>query len=323
MLSPLVFLTFLASVLLCWLYRQLALRWHIFDVPNERSAHQRPTPRGGGVGLFLALVAGVILAAATLDTWPPPYGVLLLTGGLLVLIGLFDDIYGLPARWRMLGYAVLCTAVVVWLWWPAPPLLLGLASFYLLWLLNLYNFMDGIDGLAALEALFVCLAAAALGSSIGIPQWQILFCLLLAAVCAGFLVWNLPTASLFMGDAGSITLGFLLGLLSLLGETQAGLPLLSWLILLAVFVSDATVTLLRRILTRQAFSEAHSQHLYQRLARYWGQPGWVLWAVLAVNVLWLLPLAAVAALWPEWSWGALVAAYVPLLAGVANSDILP
>jgi Fuc2NAc and GlcNAc transferase len=328
MLSPVIGFTFLASVLLCWLYRHLALRWHIFDVPNERSAHQRPTPRGGGVGLFLALVAGVVVALSTLDAamleaWQLTFAVLLLPGVLLVLIGLLDDIYGLSARARLLAYTLVCAAVVVWLWWPMPIWVLGLASVYLLWLLNLYNFMDGIDGLAAMEAVFVCLGAAALGAIIGMAPVQILFCLLLAAACAGFLVWNLPQASLFMGDAGSVALGFILGVLSLLGESESGLPLLCWLILLAVFFSDATYTLARRIATRQAFTQAHSQHLYQRLARRWGKHERVLWAVLAVNVLWLLPLAAVAAVWPAWGWAALVAAYLPLLAAVANTDILP
>ena len=327
MMSPLIGFTFLASVLLCWLYRRLALRWQLFDIPNQRSAHQRPTPRGGGVGLFLALVFGVALASFTQelslrDAGQLPFAVLL-PGALLVVVGLLDDIFSLSARLRMLVYTVVCMAVVAWLCWPMPLWALALASFYLLWLLNLYNFMDGIDGLAAMEALFVCLSAAALGAATGSPQLQILFCLLLAAACAGFLVWNFPAASLFMGDAGSISLGFLLGFLSLLGEFQSGLPLLSWLILLALFCSDATVTLLRRIVTRQAFTEAHSQHLYQRLARRWGSHERVLWAALLVNVLWLLPLAAVAALWPAWAWAALILAYLPLLAVVANTDILP
>jgi Fuc2NAc and GlcNAc transferase len=323
MLTPVVITTFLLSVLCCWLYRFVALRWRLFDIANERSAHQKLTPKGGGVGIFVALVAGNTLAAVMLDTWPIIFGVLLLAAAVLVVIGLMDDIYGLSVRWRLLAYSLLCAGVVLWLWWPAPLLLLTLAVIYLLWMLNLYNFMDGIDGMAALEALFVCLAAAALGSSTGIPHWQVLFCLLLAAACAGFLVWNLPRASLFMGDAGSITLGFLLGCLSLLGETRSGLPLLSWLILLAVFISDASVTLLRRIVTGQAFTQAHNQHLYQRLARRWASHERVLWLTLAVNLLWLLPLAAVAVLRPSWAWWALVAAYVPLLLGMANSDKLP
>ena len=98
---------------------------------------------------------------------------------------------------------------------------------------------------------------------------------------------------------------------------------MSWLILLAVFISDASYTLLRRVATGQVFTQAHSLHLYQRLARHWGNHERVLWTVLAVNVLWLLPLATISALWPQWAWWAVTAAYVPLLAGVANSDKLP
>jgi Fuc2NAc and GlcNAc transferase len=323
MLSLIVTLTFLLSVLLCWLCRHLALRWGLFDIPNERSAHAIPTPKGGGVGIFLALAVSVPGTWFALGEWPVAGSVLLLAALVLVCLGLLDDIHGLPVRWRLPAYALVSAGTVVWLYWPSSPLLLGMAAIYLLWVLNLYNFMDGIDGLAALEALFVCLAAAALGAATGIPQWQILFCLLLAAVCAGFLVWNLPTASLFMGDAGSIALGFLLGAMSLLGETRSGLPLTAWLILLAVFVCDASFTLLRRLVTGQAITQAHSQHLYQRLARHWNSHERVLWAVLGVNLLWLLPLAAVAVLWPAWAWWALAGAYAPLLAAIANSGKLP
>ncbi len=319
--SLLVVVALLLSVLCCWLYRGLALRQQWFDIPNTRSAHKQPTPKGGGAGIFLALAASTFLAALVLGPWPATPGLLLVAAFALVATGLLDDIRGLPVGSRLLAYAIVSIAAVLFLMWPAPWAALCLAAIYLLWMANLYNFMDGIDGLAALETLFVCVAVAVLAGGSGGGEWQIVFCLLLAAVSAGFLVWNLPTASLFMGDAGSVCLGFLLGCLSL--EAGFGLQLPVWLILLAVFVSDASATLLLRLVRGEAVTAAHNQHLYQRLARRWQSHQRVLWAVLAVNVLWLFPLAAAAVLWPHLCWWILAAAYAPLLAAVLISGKLP
>jgi Fuc2NAc and GlcNAc transferase len=323
MISLPVLLTFVLSVVFCRAYRQLALRWRIFDIPNERSAHQQPTPKGGGLGLFLALLAGLWFASGSLETWPTAYSVLLPAAGCLVGVGLLDDVVGLPVRWRLLIYFLLCGGAVLWFLPPAPLFLLIAAMVYMVWMLNLYNFMDGIDGLAALEAVFVGLAAAALGSLVDAPVWQLVFCLVLSAASAGFLVWNRPPASLFMGDAGSICLGFLLASLSLLGASGDGLPFTCWLILLAVFIADASFTLLRRMAGGEALTQAHSQHLYQRLARHWGSHERVLWAVLAINLFWLLPLAAVTVVYPQWAWPTLLIAYLPLLLILVISGKLP
>src|SRR5690606_17291136 len=194
----------------------------------------------------------------------------------------------------------------------------ALAALYLVWLLNLYNFMDGIDGIASVEAICVALGGALVYllsvSASGVAAsggW--LPPVLLAAAVAGFLVWNFPPARIFMGDAGSGFIGIVLGVLSIQAAAMQPALLWCWLILLGVFVVDATQTLLRRLLRGEKVYEAHRSHAYQFAARACGRHLPVTLAVLALNVLWLLPVAVLVALgWLDGALGMLIA-YAPLL----------
>jgi Fuc2NAc and GlcNAc transferase len=306
-MTPLL-VTLIAAIVCCGGYRRLALRWHLFDLPNARSSHTQPTPGGGGIGLFLGLLAGVFVLGGS-----QPYNLLLLLAGLLVLTGALDDRYSLSIGLRFPLYGLTCLAAVWLLLWPLPWWWLALALVYSLWLLNLFNFMDGIDGIAASETVFVAAAAGLLALANSGDAYYVQFCFLLAAASAGFLCWNWAPARLFMGDAGSISIGFLLAALSLQGQANGALPLVCWLILLAVFIADASATLWWRAVTGQAITQAHSLHLYQRLARHWSSHSRVVITLQAYNLLWLLPLAVLALLWPEWAAAALLAAYVPVL----------
>ena len=145
-----------------------------------------------------------------------------------------------------------------------------------------------------------------------------LFCLLLAAAHLGFLLWNWPPARLFMGDGGSVPTGFLMAGLALLGAVQGQLNPLCWLILLAPFVTDATGTLLWRMATRQPFTQPHRLHAYQRLSRHWGSHQAVDMLLLALNGLWLAPLAWAVEIWPKYGFLLVILAYLPLLAGMAK-----
>ncbi len=181
----------------------------------------------------------------------------------------------------------------------------------LVWVLNLFNFMDGIDGIASVEAITVCVGGALLYALIGVPALAATP-LLLAASVAGFLVWNFPPAKIFMGDAGSGFLGIALGGLTLQAAWAAPQLLWAWLILLGVFVLDATFTLLRRLLRGDKVFEAHRSHAYQYASREYGAHLPVTLAVLAINVLWLLPWACLVALGYIDGLLALLIAYLPL-----------
>jgi Fuc2NAc and GlcNAc transferase len=165
-----------------------------------------------------------------------------------------------------------------------------LGVFYLVWLLNLYNFMDGIDGIAALEALVICVAGAIL-YYVTDNTTAAFLPLSLAVAVAGFLFWNFPPARIFMGDAGSGFLGLILGILSIQAATVEANFFWSWLILLGVFIVDATVTLLRRGISGEIHFEAHCSHAYQHASRYYGKHRTVTLGVLLIDLLWLFPIA--------------------------------
>lgn len=320
-----VLLTLVLSVILCGLYERFA-RWRqILDTPNERSSHSTPTPHGGGIALLVAFVLGLILAASLYG--PQGESLLILTGCTLALalVGVVDDLRSLSVRWRLMTYGIVCLFAATALVYAANPggvfinaALILLGAFAMLWSLNLYNFMDGIDGIAALQAVFICSGAALLAWLVGHDDSYVRYCLLLAAAHGGFLVWNTPPARLFMGDAGSVPTGFLLAALAVLGAVQGQLDPLCWLVLSAVFVTDASWTLAWRMLTGQTFTQPHRSHAYQRLSRYWKSHLRVDFLLLAINVLWLLPLALAVQMWPEYKLFLVFLAYLPLLCGMVK-----
>jgi Fuc2NAc and GlcNAc transferase len=183
------------------------------------------------------------------------------------------------------------------------------------WWINLFNFMDGIDGFAGTQAVFMLLGAAALSAwtnadVISSPVWMLM--LSVAAATVGFLLLNWPPAKIFMGDVGSTWLAFMVFALALLSVQAGWLSYASWLVLAAVFVTDATVTLLTRLLRGERWYEAHRIHAYQKLARRWGGHRPVTLRAVGVNVLWLAPLAGACAAWPHWTFGWVLVAYSPL-----------
>ncbi len=303
---------------LAWITGRLVIamapRLGLVQAPNARSSHTAPTPTGGGIAIVVASLPVAIVA--------PGSGAILLAWGLglgLALVGLWDDRAGLGAAVRLAAHLLAALALVAGLGLvdPGSPARivagLALALTIAAWV-NAYNFMDGIDALATVEAAFIAL------SGLGLTVWahpaaapsELWWLTGLAGASAGFLILNRPPAKLFMGDTGSYFLGFMLAALALISGIRDALPGWTWLILGAVFVADASVTLAVRMAAGEPWMHAHRSHAYQRLARRWGSHGRAVGAALAVNVVWLLPLAAASVAWP--SFGALfaAAALVPL-----------
>jgi len=298
---------FLAS---CWLtsvVRRYALGCSIVDRPNSRSSHTVPTPRGGGAAIavswFLAL--GWLVVSGLLDTW---VGLALLAGGgAIALIGWLDDRRHLSAGIRA-GVHLAAAAWAVWCLGGLPSFNVGtgvvplgwmggaLAVVGIAWLTNLYNFMDGIDGLAAGEAVSVGLVGGGLLAFAG-ADGMALAALSLAAAAGGFLVFNWPPAKIFMGDVGSGLLGYAFGVLALASERAGVVPLIVWMMLLAVFIVDATATLIRRVVNGERWFEAHRSHAYQRAVQAGYSHRDVTVAVMGLNALlavaatgaWLIP----------------------------------
>lgn len=317
-------LVFAASCALTAGLWRYALHRDWLDIPNARSSHELPTPRGGGLA-----VVGTVLLALPVLWWLGFIALEVLIGlagaGLLVaLVGWLDDRGHVAARWRLSVHFMAAGWGIYWLGGLPPLVIMGadfdlglagdaLALVALVWLLNLYNFMDGIDGIAGVEAVTVCLVGVFLltVAAPGNDTW--ILPLVLASAVLGFLAWNFPPAKIFMGDAGSGFVGLMLGLLLLDAAHIDQALLWGWLILLGTFVVDATVTLVRRVSKGDKFYEAHRSHAYQFLARKWGahRPVTILYG--AVNVLWLLPVAWLVVSGYLDGIVGLVVAYVPLV----------
>ncbi|MFN3767617.1 MraY family glycosyltransferase [Ectopseudomonas guguanensis] len=322
-------LMFLMAVIavLAWgltaLLRRYALAHSLMDVPNGRSSHSQPTPRGGGVAIVVAFLVGLCVAVVAGVELPSEIYYALLGSGLAIaLLGFLDDHGHIAARWRLLGHFAAAAWALFWLGGLPPLAILGqavdfgwlgylLASLYLVWLLNLYNFMDGIDGIASVEAICVCLGGALLYVLHGDAEAAVLPLMLSFAV-AGFLYWNFPPARIFMGDAGSGFLGIVLGVLSLQAAWIDQSLFWGWLILLGVFIVDATFTLFRRLLRGDRVYEAHRSHAYQYASRQFGRHLPVTLAVALLNLGWLLPIALWVVLGGDGLFG-LMFAYAPLL----------
>lgn len=274
----------------------------LLDIPNWRSAHKAPVPRGGGLAIVATYLAGVgaFSAAGLIE---PSVAIATVGAGLLVgTVGYIDDHRHVSAKWRLLFHFIAAAWVLVWLG-GLPPLGLGgmplvsgwpgqiLAAVYLVWMLNLYNFMDGIDGIAGLEAVTVGFGAVTLHLLDDPAQSASLLPGLLAFTTLGFLIWNWPPARIFMGDVGSGFLGLVLGLMSVYDARLGQDWFWGWLILLAVFVVDATFTLLRRAVRGEKVFEAHKSHAYQAAAQKLGAHRPVTVAIGAINLFFLLPVA--------------------------------
>lgn len=317
-------LTFLGALVLTGIIRGFALKRGLLDLPNHRSSHSVPTPRGGGLAMVIAVLA-ILPASLWHQGGSGSAALAILSGGLLVaVVGWVDDCGHLASGFRLVAHFLAVWLGLYWLGGVPPVTVAGgvipagvalncAAGVCLVWLLNLFNFMDGIDGLAAMEAVFVASGAAMLVlSQVGWGQ-EARVLLLFALSCLGFLVWNWPPARIFMGDVGSGFLGYALGILAIVTVTVGVMTLPAWLILLAAFGVDATVTLFGRIVKGERWWMPHCGHAYQVAARRYGSHRAVTLRVLAINFCWLLPLAFGAIRRPVLGWPLVLIAVVPLL----------
>ena len=276
------------------------LRRHgLLDVPNVRSSHSQPTPRGGGWGVVLTIgPAWLLIALWTGDSASPA---VIAAAAVLVAVSWLDDQRGLPVAARLSAQA-LAVAIGVAALTDTGPVFQGLlplwadrlaAGLAWLWFINLFNFMDGIDGLSGTEAACVALGLALVFGLINADPEQALQAATLGGAALGFLWWNWQPARIFLGDVGSVPLGFLLGWL-LLHAAALGLWPVA-LILPAYYLADATLTLMRRAIRRQRVWQAHREHFYQQATAGGLSHAAVSRRVLLLN-LFLVALAVVATL---------------------------
>jgi len=278
-----------------------ARRFGMLDVPGERHSHTDVTPRGGGLGIVLTLLLASWLLPAALEL--PEFWLHCLLPGFfsLAVVGFLDDRFSLSAFVRLLVqlaaslYLLACVQFAGWtgeVWqWMA-------AVFLLVWMTNLFNFMDGSNGMAAMQTIFA-------GSVLTVlfllaDDWPAaLLAASLVASGLGFLPWNLGQAKVFMGDVGSISLGFMIAGLLFYGFISQGFSLAVAGLIMLVFLCDSSLTLLARVIKRERWYTPHKQHIYQRLIAHGWSHGKVMWLYQLINLLLVIPVIVVAVSFPE------------------------
>ncbi|MCB2195282.1 MAG: glycosyltransferase family 4 protein [Bacteroidetes bacterium] len=257
------------SFILTFFIKQIASRLSIIDIPNERSSHKTPTPRGGGLAIVISWYIGItMLFYFNLIESYLFYA--LLSGIILAIVSLIDDVIDLPPVVRLLAQITTAVLAFISLNGIDPIQIFGFAMnikfivypvviIGMVWFINLYNFLDGIDGYVSIEAILVsAILFIFSGNSI---------LLILIACVFGFLIWNWPKAKIFMGDVGSTQLGFILVVLGIYFHNQQQFSILQWFILTSPFWFDATFTLFRRWRNKEKLSQAHKKHAYQRIVQ--------------------------------------------------------
>ncbi len=289
------------------LARGYALRRRMLDAPGERRSHRGEVPRGGGIGILAGMLAliGFLCWRQALA----PGETAAIGGGLLIvgIAGWIDDHRPIPIAVRLSAHLLAGAWLVGWLGglgtldvgmtFNLGAVGYGLAIVGVVWLINLYNFMDGIDALAATQGLFAASVMGAWLMLAGEPGLSVL-AFGVAAGCAGFLPWNLQPAKLFLGDVGSTSLGFLFAALALRSNQEDAMPVAVSVLVLGLFVFDATFTLIARMAKRARWYTPHREHAYQYMVRAGLGHGQVVIRLMAVNLLVILPLVVLLHQWP-------------------------
>ncbi len=327
----------LAFIVSAWLTRRLVnprSSLYKLDHPNPRSLHDNPTPRGGGLAIFVAITVFGTIATA-FDGARDDIVWLALAALLVAGISFLDDWLTVSSGYRIVVHFA-AAALLVWAgfdltsvalpgtsWGLPAPLAIGLSLVFVVWMLNLYNFMDGMDGFAGGMAVIGFGTFAVFGWLAGAQLFTALN-LIVASAAGGFLLFNFPPARIFMGDVGSSLLGFLAAAFMLWADRDAIFPLWAGILVFSPFIVDATVTLIRRILRREKFWEAHKAHYYQRLVQLgWGHRRTVL-SEYAVILLCALSALVIRSMTPSAQWITIaiwVAVYLFIMIAVHQLEV--
>lgn len=301
---------FIAAVLTglacCAFVRRQLLKAAVLDEPNERSLHKAPVPRGGGLGLWLAffIVSSFYVFYTKTDI---THTHIFIGMGILalMLISWLDDKKSLSPFIRFsvhmatvsMGLLTLSDQQLIFQGWLPVWADRTLTGFAWLWFINLYNFMDGIDGITGTQTLYLCAGFIIVTVLTSIALTLTPMALILAGVALGFLILNWHPAKLFLGDVGSIPLGYVTGYLMIMLAVHGQLG--TALALPLYYAADASITLIRRMLAGKKFWQAHREHYYQKAALATMRHDHVVWPMIIANAG-LLALC-VASLYAGWA----------------------
>ena len=319
-------IAFVLSFLGVYFLKKSALRLKIVAIPNERSLHNKVTPRGGGVIIAIVFLVFLLVFYIAKQIMLAEFLVLFGGGLIMAVTGFLDDILELKASIR---FIIQFFAVGWGLYWiggiPSTvfferlPILYAIANAVavvaLVWFINSFNFIDGIDGLSTSSATFFSLSIGGYFLWQGIEPYGSLL-IVLAACSLAFLCFNWPPAKIFLGDAGSNFFGYLFGAMVLITVKNENLTIWTWLIILAYLITDTTTTTFLRLCLVKGWYHTHRSHAYQNLARVLDNHKFVTCLITGINVFYLLPLAYLSIQYQQYAWQAFAASVIPILAFV-------
>ena len=314
-----LFSIYMTSLLGTFFYKKFAIKNRIFSYVNERTLHDRPTPRGGGLVFSLVFIISIIYLYFNNFIKFDLLLVFALGGGVALVVGYIDDVKEISSLSKLIFQLMLAFWVLfifrdtlfnglsffsVFVGW-----IVGL--FCIVWIINAYNFIDGIDGMAISGAILILssLILLVIISSRDI-ELLIIFSILLAS-CLGFLFFNWPKASIFMGDSGSIFLGYIFSALIIYSNILDKLSFYTWVVVFGYYLSDTVITSLIRLATVKKWYGTHRSHAYQNLARVIKSHSKVTIGVIMFHIFWLLPLSLCTVLYPHYGIQACALALLP------------
>ena len=317
----LLLLTFLLTIIVLRIYNSFAIKQSIIANPNFRNLHQNPTPRGGGIVFSTVFLIAIFVLWCSSSISADLMLAIFFGGMIAAYFGFIDDVIEVGAQAKLFvqcmlaAWVLLCFGGIPLMDIPWTPYFIDLVIswFAMVWLMNAYNFMDGSDGMAASGAIFFCLAAIVSLSLVSGDVTLITIFGLLAVSCIGFLLSNWPPARIFMGDSGSLFLGYFFCALIAKTVTGGEMSLWTWLIMLAYFLGDTTTTSTLRIFLVKPWYGVHRSHAYQNLVRINQNHLKVLSGILFFHFLWLFPLVIWSVLTPKYAPLAFLFAYTPVV----------
>ena len=289
------------------LYRRFAISRDIVANPNFRNLHASPLPVGGGIVFSFVFVFSLFFIWWLNQISDDLFWVLGVGGCVAALFGFLDDLKDIRASWKLAVHLLLSGWALFWLGggpllsigWIPVLVAIPVTALFLVWMVNAYNFMDGIDGMAVSGAVFVSGAITLVMLLTNSKSEFIIVPVLLLTTTSSFIVFNWPPASIFMGDSGSVFLGYIFGSLILVTAMSGEISIWTWLVVFGYFFADTTVTQIMRVILVKKWYRAHRSHAYQNLARITGSHLKVTGGVVLYNVVWILPLTLWSAMKPE------------------------
>jgi len=317
--------SFIVTVFITFTFRSFAKKLGLVAPPNNRSSHKHPIPSGGGIIITLSYVLCLFCILLFDEYINHEILLSIIIGAIFATIfGFVDDLVDIRTESKLV-FQIFLGGWILYLFAKGLQVKLGILDgysfwlfvvvclFFLVWFLNAFNFMDGIDGMLASGSLLIALSSGLIILTLKGANENTFLLFLLIPICFGFLLFNFPPASIFMGDSGSLFLGYLIACLVLKTIVDNDMDFWTWLILLGHFLTETTLTSVMRIKLTKKWFAPHRSHAYQNLARLFNSHKKVTLYSIFFHLIWLLPIAFISAFKPEFGFLLYLLAIFPVI----------